>query len=553
MTFSIPKILTAIAIAIAMCLPFTTAAQVTVSLTLLPNQNLSVEYKLPPHCAQLRFDKTGLDAAKIRAQWQQPDQCFTADGDKLKANQATCTHARFTVPVSTRKISGYPAAFPMAETVYLHTSNYHVEDSCGAVNYEISAPYIALEGKQVRDHTVVMTKGDYTFPALLSPRPFKLDSGVISYIDPSLSTATKAHITEVGEMTIAFLKNALPKAPFNMPIIVAANVKHAGSTGYDGDAGNVLRLSLLNWPDIMGAREKNMITSFVSHEFSHRFQLRDAVDIYPQARLIHEAGAEFLRWTTALNQGWMSHQEAAADLDEALGKCFLGTLNAPWGSLSARYIGERQLEYRCGLAVYIYGLAARQNKQTAMDNFGDFYQHIHEGNKPDFADAIECGDQADCHPQWLPQLFGGTRPMQTVWREFLTSTAMAKEVAPNQGQVDLMIKKAFSQLMVDDCGESSYFEAVDGLIVDELKACKTLKKDMKVIGVEGHPLYGNRQALPALSLACKNIGKVRLGIENAPDLMVPCKTVYQPITSFYAVDIEKVLRLLNQISHSNLR
>lgn len=532
----------------ALLLPLTAFAQVEVSIKLMPGRGLSVAYKLPPHCPQLRFEKSGQGAAKIRAQWQTQDDCFTVDGQHLiankKANATSCQQAHFVVPASTQKITGYPAAFPMGEVLYLHTSNYQVDDRCGAVTYQIEAPYIALEGTQVQQGVAVTPKSDYSFPALLSPHAFTHKHGVISYIDPQLSVDTIARINEVAEKTIAFLKGELPKAQFAMPIIAAANVKHPGSIGYDGDAGNVLRLSLFNWPTQLDSSEKNAVTGFVAHEFSHRFQQRDAVDIYPQSRVIHEGGGEFLRWYTSVSLGWLSHQEAAADLDEALGKCFLGTDDLPWSGLSARQIGQRQLEYRCGLAAYVYGIAARQNRETGIGNFGEFYANIQQGNKPDFYDAIECGNKTDCHPQWLPQLFNGKSPMQTAWRSFLKTSEMAKEVPPNQAQTELMIKKAFSRLMVDDCGESSYFEARDGLIMDDIRTCKTLRKEMKVIGVEGYPLFGNLQALSAFTQACKTRGKVTLRIADAPDLEVACKTVYQPIASFYAVDIEKVLRRL---------
>jgi hypothetical protein len=504
-----------------------------------------VQYALPPSCSQLLFDKTGSNAAKIRAQWVAQDDCFSADGERLSNRHPECNLARFTISASTDKISGYPAAYPMADSVYLHTSNYHVDDSCGAVSYQFEAPYLALEGKQEQAIAKIITKGDYTFPVLLSTSALKTNANVISYIDTSLSKTTVNRINEVSEQTIAYLKHAMPKTQFAMPIIVAANIKAAGSSGVDGDAGNVLRLGLLNWPDSMSEQDNRLLTMFVSHEFSHRFQLRDAVDIYPQARLIHEGGAEFLRWLTAVRLGWMTPQVAAADLDKALGQCFLQMGDAIWGSLSKAYIGNHHLEYRCGLPLYVYGLAARQNKRNALANFEDFYQRVKSGSNPDFDDAIECGDNLDCHPKWLQQLLGTHKSMQAVWREMLHSTGLAKVVAANQAQKDLMVKQAFSQLMIDDCGSSSYFEASDGLIVDAVKTCKTLSADMKVTGIEGHKLFGNKHVLPTLVHSCQSNAQVTLNLADGVDLKLACKTPFKAIKQFYAVDIEKVLRSLN--------
>jgi hypothetical protein len=545
MTLNKLRKLSAFGCFLALLAPTHGVAQVAIHLKLIENNALELQFDLPPNCRRLHFKKTGNGAQKIRAQWQAQDACFTADGENLTAKQPACQIARFKVPSSYDKISGYPAAYPMAETVYSHTSNFQLEESCGSVTYHFAAPFIAFEGKQVHGHAELEAKPDYSFPVLLSPTKLQTNVGIISYIDPVLSTQTQARINEVGEKTIAYLKSALPKARFDMPIIAAAKVKSPGSTGYDGDAGNVLRLGLLNWPEQLDARHDKMLTTFVSHEFSHRFQLRDAVDIYPQSRLIHEGGAEFLRWTTALSLGWISHQEAAAELDEAIGKCFLGTEQAAWSTLSGQHIGSRQLEYRCGLAVYVFGLATRQNTQSAMHNFGEFYERLKLGNQLDFNDAIECGDQRNCRAKWLPELLGSKRPMQEIWREMLETSGLAKEVEATQAQTDLMIKKAFSLMMKDDCGEASYFETPDGLIIDDIKNCHQLRAEMKVSGVEGHKFFGNMQALPALMQACKARGKVNLSIEHAADLTLACKTKYQKISSFYAVDIEEVLKRLN--------
>lgn len=521
------------------------AAQVEVRMRLLPDQGLQLEYQVPAQCTQLRFEKDGPFAQKIRASWRAEDDCASIVGDELKF-KAQCQAARFFVPASVDKVSGYPAAFPMAQALYAHTSNYQLDSHCGELRYTMSAPYLAYEGQVFEGSSHFTPPAATSFPILFSTQALKLDagSGVLSYIDQRLAPAYVARIEEVSGATIKYLRTAMPKARFAMPIIVAANVPHPGAMGFDGDAGNVLRLGLFNWPSEYTSFGKKSISDFVGHEFSHRFQKRDEVDIYPLSRLIHEGGGEYLRWHTAVQLGWMQPQEAAKDLDDALNRCLLGVEQKPWQALPSRYTAPRQLEYRCGLSAYVFGLAARKNATAGISNVAEFYAQIQDGVRPDFFDAIECGDRLDCHPQWLPQLLTSSRPMSQVWDTFFQETGLARRVPPNQDQLDMLIKKAISSLIKDDCGESSMFEASDGLIIDDLKACKQLKAQMKLVGVEGHALFGNTQALPALLTACQQTGLVSVQLADHAHRQLACKTPLSLNSHFYATDIAKLLQAL---------
>lgn len=520
------------------------SAQVHIRLQFDSPQKLRVEYQMPPNCPRLRFEKDGVDGQRIRAPWKSQNACFAIDGDYLLAQNPSCQVASFQVDATSNKVRGYPAAFPMGQALYAHTSNYQVDTNCGELSYEFIGPNVALEGKQYSGRADLKPKADYTFPVLFSPRSLNDDQGVLSYIDPSVSPAYTSRIQEHAVKTIQYLKSEMPKAQFMMPIIAAANIQHPGDLGFDGDAGNVLRLSLFNWPEQLTDEANIGIRNFVTHEFSHRFQKRDEVDVYPISRVIHEGGGEYLRWVTSVAMGLMSQPEAAKDLDDALNRCLLGADNRAWQTLSAQTIAMRQLEYRCGLPAYVYGLAARQNKAAAIQNVAAFYARIQSGERPDFFDAIECGDKLACHPVWLPKLFSGTKSVADTWAAFFDATGLANRVSPNQAQLDLMTKKAFSLLMKDDCGESSVFEASDGLIVDDLKMCKRLKKDMKVIGVEGLPIFGHAKTLSALLAACKHRGVVNLQVAKQADIELPCVSAHETTSTFYAVNIQKLWQRL---------
>ncbi|MFZ6800072.1 hypothetical protein [Undibacterium sp. Di24W] len=520
-------------------------AQIEIHMRLLPDQGLSLEYHVPPQCTQLRFDKDGPLAQQIRASWRAEDECASIEGDEIKL-KPQCHVARFFVPSSVNKVTGYPAAFPMAKALYVHTSNYQLDSRCGEMRYSMFAPHLAYEGRAYQSSSRFAPAAESSFPILFSTQALTIDAGtgVLSYVDENLSPAYVSRIQEVSRETIKYLRTAMPKARFMMPILAAANVPHAGAVGFDGDAGNVLRLGLFNWPSEYTAQEKKSISDFVGHEFSHRFQKRDEVDIYPLSRVIHEGGGEYLRWHTAVQLGWMNQEEAAKDLDDALNRCLLGVENKPWQALSKNYTAPRQLDYRCGFAAYVFGLAARKNLSVGISNVAEFYAKIQDGIRPDFFDAIECGDKLDCHPRWLPQLFTSAIPMATVWDDFFQQTGFARRVPPNQVQLDMMIKKVFSSMIKEDCGESSVFEASDGLIIDDLKACKQLKPKMKVIGLEGYAIFGNTQALPALLTACQQHGLASVQVTNQESLYLTCKTPFSLNSYFYATDITKLLKAL---------
>ena len=519
-------------------------AQVEIHMHLQAGQGLYLEYHVPSHLTQLRFDKDGPWAQKIRASWRAVDDCARIDGDELEL-KPHCRVARFFVPASVDKVRGYPAAFPMAKALYVHTSNYQLDSHSGENRYLLVAPYLAYEGQVMEGNARFTPPAQTSFPILFSTQALSSEGGVLSYIDESLSPAYVARIEEVSRGTIRFLSKAMPKARFSMPIIAAANVPHPGAVGFDGDAGNVLRLSLFNWPSDYTPEGKKTISDFVGHEFSHRFQKRDEVDIYPLSRMIHEGGGEYLRWHTALQLGWMTQEEAALDLDEALNRCLAGVEQKAWTALSRATIVGRQLEYRCGLAAYVFGLAARKNTGSGITNVAKFYAQIQEGVRPSFFDAIECGERVDCHPRWLPQLFESANSMAKVWDDFFQETGLARRVAPNQAQKDMMIKKAFSSLMIEDCGESSTFEANDGLIIDDLKSCKQLKAQMKVVGVEGHAIFGNAQALPALLSRCQQSGQVTVQLDSHESLQLSCKTPFVLNSDFYASDMRRLLKALH--------
>ena len=511
--------------------------EVTVRLAAL--DVLEVSYELPAACTVLAFQKDGPGAAKIRARWRPQDECGTAGADKLERTQA-CPALRFRVPATTDKVSGYPGSYPVGAALYVHMSNYAVGTACGPVQYRYAAPGIAMAGAALSGQAAATDDS----PALLFTRARPAGPEGLDYFDPALSPAAIAQIRSVADGTAAVLGGAMPRARFQRPILAAALASEPGGPNIAGSAGDVLLMSLLNWPAAPGPKEQRMLNKLVAHEMSHRFQLRDAVDVYPDARLIHEGGAEFLRWAVSLRKGWLTPQQAAAELDDALAACVLATGERSWREMPAREIAANWLEYSCGLPAYVYALAARQGKGTPFERIDAFYEQLRAGAQPDLAQALECG-ATPCKARILPALLEGRGPMRDQWSAVLRETGLAPARAPSQSHMDSMITQAITALVKDDCqGQSSITVTPSSLLLDTLRTCKSLRSDVEVVRVEGLPLFGGERALPAAVQACNKSKTVELGLKGGATLRMPCRVPYQMTHRFPAVDMDKVVEKL---------
>lgn len=526
---------------LAFAISSATAANVHVTVRLAAPDALEVSYQLPPSCTQLPFLKNGHAAAQIRSHWQPAGDCGQANGDTLSRGAQSCKAPVFRVPATSNKVSGYPGSFPTGEGIYAHMSNYAVGEGCGAVSYSFAAPGTILTG---------LTRHEGTAPAhadaqaMLFPRRMPKPGASLDYYDPRIPAATVAQLRDRADRTAAWLHKRMPGAQFKRPLIAATLAQEPGGPNIGGNAGDLLHLALFNWPAEPSRENLLNADKLVTHEMSHRFQMRDAVDEYPDARLIHEGGGEFLRWLVSLHHGWLTPQEAATQLDDALAACVLATGDRRWRDLSAEEIGGRHLEYECGLPAYVYALAARQGKDDALMRIDGFYRQLRKGGKPDFAQAMECGSQA-CTPRVLPAVLAGTGPMREQWAGMLDATGLASPMAPTQRQTDAMMLQALTKLVREDCqGKRSMTPTAASVLVDTLPSCATLRQDVEVVQVEGLPLFGGEQALPAALHACAARQQVALGMKDGTAQILPCRSPYQPVARMYAADIGKIMRAL---------
>jgi len=517
------------------------AENVRVTVRLSTPEALEVSYELPADCPELPFVKNGRGAAEIRSRWQAIDDCGQAGGEALSRNAKSCKVLAFRVPATSNKITGYPGSYPTGEGIYAHMSNYAVGETCGKVSYRFAAPGSILTGLARHEGTALSSSdaAAMLFPARLPKAGTSLD-----YYDPALPAATVAQMRDRAERTAAWLHKRMPGTPLRRPIIAATMAKEPGDPNIAGNAGELVHMALINWPAEPSPELSRLANKLVAHEVSHGFQMRDAVDIYRDSRLIHEGGGEFLRWMASLHLGWLTPRDAAAELDSALASCMLVADDRSWHDLSASEIGGNRLEYECGLTAYVYAMAARQGKGDALARVDDFYRMVRAGAKPDFAQAIECGRQA-CKPKVLTEVLDGSGPMREQWAKVLDETGLARPVAPTQRQTDAMMYRALGKLMKEDCqGKQSTTPTRASVLMDSYPVCATLSKDVEVVQVEGLPVFGGMEALPAMSQACAARHEVALGLKDGTTLDMPCRTPYNASARMYAADIGKIMRAL---------
>ncbi|MBV1776819.1 hypothetical protein KSF73_13970 [Burkholderiaceae bacterium DAT-1] len=519
-------------------------ADVHIQFKRLSEKVIEVSYSPTTACSELTFDKPGKNDPHLREGWQSSTPCATLDGDTIHFNGDACRKATFKVPVSSAMIHGYYPAFPIAGGVWIHTSNYVTDQRCGAAHYTFLAPAVAAEGKIQRQRaTLKWDNRDHT-AALLLPALPPPSKGVPIWIDPALPQETRTLIREVANGTVDYLRARLPDAPFHMPILSAAGIQNGGTTRVDGNGGDVLRLALYNWPASPDKDARNQTTHLVAHEFSHEFQTFPDAKKYPDERLIHEGGAEFMQWMVHIKHGWLSKETAAQYLNDALGDCMLATGNLPWASVSAQTKSSERLAYRCGLPAYVLAMAASSDADTPFQRLNAFYKRMQSSELPDFAQVVECGGNAACQPKWLPLLLGDQMVMREVWAQLATETGLLKPASAGQAQINSMIITAVGELMTEDCGHRDMYPAPDGILLDGDQRCRHLAGKHYASKIGGEPLFASDKALQALIHSCKQSLQVTVEMKDGTRMNLACSKPYQPLQSFYQVDMDRVLAIL---------
>ncbi|WP_339940772.1 hypothetical protein [Undibacterium luofuense] len=526
-------------------------APLTIQIIYRDAQQLEVSYAPQQACQRLRLSKENRDGEGLRDGWQALNDCARLEGDQIvwkqAANAANCV-ARFAVPVTKKVYHHYQPALPLGQAVLLHTSNYAVDHACGDTRYVLSAPAVATGGQAVPAQLVLDTgvKERDSQPALLLPDAAVRFEGTPFYADPDVPQTTVALIRDVADHTVQYLREQLPSVPFRMPMIAAASIRDGGPTYFNGNAQEILQLAFFNWPLTMDDGGQRTVSQFVAHEFSHRFQMYPAgVASYAEERLIHEGGAEFLRWMTSIKTGWLSPQQAAADVDNALAKCLISAGQRSLRSLSRAEVDNGRIGYVCGLPAYVYAIAGSTEITPALKRLDNYYRQLQQSGSADFATMLECDGKAGCQPRWLPQLLRSEQTISAVWQHWLSSSALAVSSKPTPDQQQEMLISAIGQLMREDCsGMRDVYPQKDKIVLSGLPQCQRLRAEVSVTQIEGLPYSGDQRTLPAMVSACRERQEVRLGLEQGQTLTLACRKPVEAISQFHQAKIAEIIRQL---------
>jgi hypothetical protein len=345
---------------------------------------------------------------------------------------------------------------------------------------------------------------------------------------------------------VQYLREQLPSVPFRMPMIAAASIRDGGPTYFNGNAQEILQLAFFNWPLTMDDGGQRTISQFVAHEFSHRFQIYPAGSAsYAEERLIHEGGAEFLRWMTSIKTGWLSPQQAAADVDNALAKCLISAGQRSLRSLSRAEVDNGRIGYVCGLPAYVYAIAGSTEITPALQRLDNYYRQLQQSGRADFATMLECDGKAGCQPRWLPQLLRSEQTISAVWQHWLGASALAVSATPTADQQQEMLISAIGQLMREDCsGMRDVYPQKDKIVLSGLPQCQRLRAEVSVTQIEGLPYSGDQRTLPAMVNACRERQEVRLGLEQGQTLTLQCRQPMTVLSAFFQLQASAALKVL---------
>lgn len=528
------------------------SARVVATMTMREPAALEVSYQIPPSCPALDFRNEGIRpgvAATLRSDWQAAGDCTEFDGKQLRRKHPSCSTLRLRVPATTRSADRvYPWAYPVERGLYAHTVAYAPTPACGPVDWEFVVPggTVVIDGALMAERGArsAAEGGGDEMPTVLIQQRFEPGKTPRVHASRQFTPATQALLERTVDSIEGELKKMLPGLALPMPFIVASP-SEPGTYWGDVARRTVMRLS---FPPAPGPEQEQLLHSFVTHEMAHVAQPAPSHwnDSWRDDQAtIGEGGAEFLRVLTAARLGWLDRAAMQAELEKAVNNCLLAAEGKPWKALSDRNWGMNP--YNCGMTFHMIGLASAQAAPTPTPllRLRDYYARAKQGERTDFARAIECGNAAGCAPRWLPRL-AGDEALETVLLDYARQPGSllrpAADIAP--ALVKPLAFRYLGLLMRADCkGSISMYQEEAAARIADGPACRALRPGMVIVKAEGLPLFEDSAAVKALAQACQARGKAVLGLRDGGSVSVACDASIRLPVQLYGVDIDRALAL----------
>ncbi|SHM85490.1 hypothetical protein SAMN05192549_10315 [Duganella sacchari] len=519
------------------------AQTVTATLSVIEQNALELRYDVPAACQSLEFINDGIrpqDAASIRAEWQPADDCATVDGQHVQRKAPSCGSLRFRIPASTRNLDRiYPWAYPVGEGFFAHTSVYAVAPSCGPVNWKFSAPgTVVLDG--VVGGTQASAPATQERVNTLAVVLLLKQSSATTHMGPGFTQDDERFVTDTLRDTTGYLHRALPGLTIPSPYVVASVSPNPYS--WRGDVANRTMIRL-TFPVSPSPEMQSNVRTLIAHEASHLSQPYEWTDAWgDDGAMFHEGGAEFLRWSASATLGWLSNAKLKDELESAFTDCLVTSNGKSWRRTVNRQWGRTP--YACGLAFHAIGLEGRGDGQKAALALRDYYRDAADQHAASFA-QLECRAGEQCRKRWLASL-GSDEPVAAIFADYAkTPGALIRPAAAWSPSFSTSIANLMmNQFMRADCnGGVSYYSEPSAFHIAAGPACKALRVDMIVTGVEGQPFNAGRLASQAAKNACDARHEVTLNLKNGDTVNVACNGFDVPAEP-YDVDIDAALKRL---------
>jgi len=529
---------------------------VEVELALLEPKTIRLSYRIPASCNQLPLGTPYSDSQlrSLRKSWTPSNQCGSEVNGQIVRSDSHCDRISFDVPVEpTMADRVYPPAFPIGDLgAYVHTSVYAPTDACGPVTWKFGSALgqVVYQGEN-RGPTVSVPSSDSEagyMAVFLSQSP--LPPGARTALPDDLPLWIRSVVLDETSAIEAQYRKRFTSL-FNVsPFVVGSAVSTAGPPRQQAEVadGNMIRYAFYNPPNHPNLQDIANVRGVIAHEYGHRLQPQTLLKGPDDPdNLIHEGGAEYLRWTSMIRLGWSSPSDAESELDKALNTCLANVGDQPWQHFDGRAYGD--IPYACGLTLHVLLLASRRDAKavTADDELESYYRRRKDG-PVNFGQAMECGESERCAPRWEPKLLSSTVNFSSTVDSLIRSLGIARTL-PTQLPQPLqlaILSNALMHLMDDDCdGSRGYYHRDNGFEVGLSPDCKTFHDGMLFTHANGVRLMAEPlKAARSLVSQCANRHLATLEMSDGNSIKVKCGVFSAPAARFYDLDIRKVLRLL---------
>lgn len=515
----------------------------------LDSTRIQLEYKLPKHCDTLALlQPYGERTRELRQQWQPLNKCsaITKQGNIL--NNIECKSIRFAIPIQATTLDRiYPVAYPLDEQgVLIHTATMAISDQCGEPRWQFKSPKgaVILDGKN-RGKKVAIAQ--YKNPSInytgvfLSYLSRPKAPGVISTQQTPAWITTS--ITTAAQDISRYYQQHYPRIKQQPSYLFVSNTKANQFPRMQADVSNpaMIRFGFINYPEQGDPINQLSIMQTTAHEFAHKLQPAQL----KSTPVIHEGGAEFIRWISSYRLGWSNKNDLGLELSQSISECLQITKTSSWKSISDQQKSSGAFPYKCGLTLHAIALAAGQTPNDAEETLHKYYQQ----KIADFAQALECGPLNNCTPKWLPAVFTSDKPFIDLVNQQLDQLGLvkAKSIAPPGTTSTNISGNALMQLIQEDCsGRAGFWPNADHFLLDATN-CKTVKNHWKIQRVNGVSYFNNPvTAIKEQNRGCATQGHVTLETQDQQTAKVPCTREYVLQETWFDLDAERLVALLDK-------